>query len=126
MRAQASVQEASAIIDAEVRIPMYQGPDWKPGLAPVAYLRVIKVLKGHVPEYDAAVVYTNSCDVSLTVEGQKVRILLIGEGVFRAEQPTNGGGVSDIMAFNAEVDRIVGDVRGSDFARFPGEEPPPL
>lgn len=105
---------------------MYDGPDVKPGLTPVAYLRVIKVFKGGVPEYDAAVVYTNSCDIGLTVEGQKVRILLVGEGVFRAEQPMNGGGVSDIMVFNTEVDRIVGKACGSDFARFPGEEPPPL
>lgn len=124
-RAQVDYKRAAVGIDAEVVSPMRFGSDWKSGLTPIAYLRVIKTWKGSVPQSEVPVVYISSCDIGLVAKGEKVRILLTGEGVFRADQNMNGGGVLNMKAYQAEIDRLVGKRRSPALAHFPGELPPP-
>lgn len=124
-QAQSSFAGASVVVDAEVISPMRFGADWKEGLVPMAALRVIRSYKGHVADDVIPVVYITSCDVSLEQKGRRVRIMLLGDGVFRSEQGMNGAASSDLTEFNREVDRLVGQRRASAFARFPGEEAPP-
>lgn len=123
-RAQASFRAASAVVDAEVEMPMRLGPDWKPGFIPAASMRVLKKWKGRVQE-TVLVVYATSCDIAFEQKGQKVRVLLTGEDVFHADQGMNGASVSELAIFNAEIDRLIGSRRSHTFAHFPGEEPIP-
>ncbi len=124
-QAQSSFRNASAVVDAEVTSPMRFGADWKEGLVPMAALRVIRTYKGHITDDTIPVVYITSCDMALERKGQKVRILLLGNGVFRSDQGMNGAAVSDLAEFNREVDRLVGQRRAPSFAKFPGEVAPP-
>lgn len=118
-------RRASAVIDAEVVVPMTFGADWKPGLTPIAYLRASKVWKGRVDRDAVPIVYITSCDIGLVTKGEKLRILLTGDGVFRADQGMNGGGVAELKTYNAEIDRLAGQRRPSAVAHFPGALPPP-
>jgi len=100
------------------------GADWKPGLIPFAYLRALKVYKGRIDPFMVPVVYLTTCDIGLTEKGKKLRVLLSGGGVFRAELTMNGGGISDLSAYNAEIDRLVGLRRSAALAHFPGVPAP--
>ncbi len=118
-------RRASAVIDGEVVAPMTFGVDWKLGLTPIAYVRASKVWKGRVEREAVPIVYITSCDIGLVTRGEKLRILLTGDGVFRADQGMNGGGVAELRAYNAEIDRLAGQRRPSALAHFPGESLPP-
>jgi hypothetical protein len=118
-------RRASAIIDGEVVAPMTFGVDWKHGLTPIAYVRASKVWKGRVERDAVPIVYITSCDIGLVTKGEKLRILLTGDGVFRADQSRNGGGVAELRTYNAEIDRLAGQRRPSALAHFPGALPPP-
>lgn len=123
-QAKSSFEESSAIIDAEVILPMDSGKNVQEGLAPIAFLRVIKSYKGEAGSDIVPVVYISSCDISLEEKGQRVRVLLVGNEVYRADQGMNGAGVSDLAEFNRELDRLVGQRRVASFAQFPGEVAP--
>lgn len=123
-QAQSSFEQSSAIIDAEIISPMDTGKNVRDGLTPIAFLRVIGSYKGKFETDIIPVVYINSCDVSLEEKGQKVRILLVGNEVYRADQGMNGAGVSNLAEFNREVDRLVGQRRAASFAQYPGEVAP--
>ena len=118
-------KRASAVIDAVVVEPMKFGPEWKPGLTPTAYLKVLKVWKGHVGQELVPIVYITSCDIGLECKGERLRILLTGNGVFRADQGMNGGGIVDLSTYQAEIDRLAGGQRPSTLMHFPGAIPPP-
>ncbi|MEI5687775.1 hypothetical protein [Sphingomonas kyungheensis] len=118
-------KRASAVIDAVVVEPMKFGPDWKPGLTPIAYLKALKVWKGHVGQESVPVVYINSCDIGLKRKGERLRILLTGDGVFRADQGKNGGGIVDLTTYQAEIDRLVGRQRLPALFHFAGAIPTP-
>ena len=124
-QAQSSFDRSSAVIDAEVISPMDPGKNVREGLTPMATLNVLKVYKGKLPSNTVPVVYISSCDISLEEQGQKVRIMLVGNQVYHADQGMNGAEVSDLVAFNREVDHLVGQPRGSSYAKFPGEVTPP-
>ncbi len=96
------------------------------GREPTAYLRVIRNWKGRVPEGRVVrLLHLSSCDVALQTKGQKVRLLLMGDGVFRAGLAMNGA-AADQSVFNREIDRLAGQPRAGDMAIFPGEgELPP-
>lgn len=111
---------SSAVIDAEVIQPMKFGADWKPGLTPIAYLRAIRVYKGRVHPDMVPVVYISSCDIGLAARGQRLRVLLSGEGVFRAEQGKNGGGIADLPTYDAEIVRLLGRRKPAGVAHFHG------
>lgn len=96
------------------------GADWKPGLTPIAYLRAFRVYKGRVHPDMVPLVYITSCDIGLATKGQKLRVLLSGEGVFRAEQSKNGGGIVDLATYEAEIDRLLGHRRSAGVTHFPG------
>src|SRR5207248_8006010 len=81
---------ATTIVDGEVISPMAIGPNLPDGVMPVAYIKVSHTWKGHVDENIAPVAYMSSCDLSLEIKGQKIRILLNGTGIFTANQETNG------------------------------------
>lgn len=83
--AQQPFRRATAVIDAEVVMPMNAGAEWKTGLVPAATLKVIKVWKGHVSGDVALAVYISSCDIVMERKGQKFRILLSGSDIFHAE-----------------------------------------
>lgn len=123
-QAQSSFERSSAIVDAEVISPMDSGKSIQEGVAPIAFLRVIKSYKGEVGGDIIPVVYISSCDISLEEKGQMVRVLLVGNEVYRADQGMNGAGVSDLAEFNRELDRLVGQRRVASFAQFPGEIAP--
>ncbi|WP_131599755.1 hypothetical protein [Sphingomonas sp. 37zxx] len=118
-------KRATVLIDAEVIEPMSSVSDSKPGLTPTAYLRVLKTWKGGVQPDLVPVVYISSCDIVLERKGERLRILLIGEGVFRADQGMNGGGVIDLPTYNAEIDRLAGQRRSTAMDQFPGALPSP-
>lgn len=118
-------RRASAVIDAEVIAPMRFGPDWKSGLTPIAYLWASKTWKGRVQQDGVPIVYLTSCDIGLTAKGEKLRLLLTGEGIFRADQGMNGGGIVDLPTYNAEIDRLVGRRRSPALAHLPGALLPP-
>lgn len=96
-----------------------------PGSVPAAMLRVIKTWKGKADD-EVIVVYLSSCDITLEQSGQKMRILLNGDGVFRAYQSMNWGIGGDQADFNAAIDRLIGSKRPVTFTD-PGviEERPP-
>lgn len=122
--AEQAFRRAGLVVDGEVVTPMAFGPDWKPGSVPAAQIRVTKTWKGKADEF-ITVVYLSSCDIVLDQKGQKVRILLSGESVFRTDQQMNGGAGGDQAIFNAAIDDLIGDPRPANFASFPGEETPP-
>jgi hypothetical protein len=124
-QAQASFRRASVVVDAEVISPMRFDANWKEGLVPMASLRIIRTYKGRVNDAIISLVYMTSCDISLEQKGQRVRILLLGDGVYRSDQGMNGAAVSDLAEFNREVDHLVRQRRALYFAKFPGEEAPP-
>jgi|TARA_Y100000310_G_scaffold55535_1_gene50897 hypothetical protein len=117
--AQSAFERASLIVDGELVEPMAMDENgW--GAVPAAYLRVIKTWKGKAASETIIVVYRSSCDVSLEEDGQKMRILLLGDGVYWADQGMNsalGGHQAD---FNAAIDRLVGNERPANFVSFPG------
>jgi hypothetical protein len=123
---------ASAVVDAEVETPMLFGPAWQPGLMPAAVLRVIKRYKGKF-QFEGLdivqLVYAEGCDIALDRKGERIRILLNeGPGAFRALQIANRPVAARETAqveFNAEIDRLVGSPRPTDYAAFPGEIPRP-
>jgi hypothetical protein len=119
-------RRASVAVDAEVVEPMGFGSEWKPGFAPIAYLRITRVWKGTIQEEVFPVVYITSCDISLEKKGEKLRILLTGKGVFRADQTMNGAGVRDEETYQAEIDRLFGHKRSPALAHFPGAIAPPV
>jgi len=119
-------KRASAVIDAVVIEPMNFGKEWKPGLTPIAYLKASKIWKGHVEQESVPVVYITSCDIGLETQGEKVRILLTGNGVFKADQGMNGGGILDLTTYQAEIDRLAGRRRPPALMHFPGAIPPPI
>jgi hypothetical protein len=123
--AEQAFQRATLVVDGEVVMPMTLGPDWKPGLVPAARIRVIKTWKGKADGDHITVVYLDSCDINLEQQGQKVRVLLSGESVFRTDQQMNGGTGGDQVTFNAAIDGLIGNARPANFASFPGEELPP-
>ena len=119
-------KRASAVIDAVVVEPMKFGPEWKPGLTPIAYLKASKIWKGHVEQESVPVVYITSCDIGLERKGERLRILLTGDGVFRADQGMNGGGIVDLTTYQAEIDRLAGRRRLPALMHSPGAIPPPI
>ena len=121
-QAQEAFRQASLIIDAEVIEPMALGSEWQPGLIPAASLRVIAILKGKAENEFITVVYGSSCDIALFRKGERLRVLLLGEGIFQAEQILNGVAMPELKVFNAEIDRLAGRARPSEFSSFPGEE----
>jgi hypothetical protein len=123
-QARSDLSRASAVIDAEVIVPMRFGKDWKPGLTPTAYIKVLNIWKGTV-ERDLPLVYISSCDISLERKGEKLRILLLGNGVFRADRGMNGGGILNLMTYQAEIDRLIGQRRSRALMHFPGAIPAP-
>lgn len=116
-------ERASLVVDAEVIMPMTT--EMTPGSLPAAMLRVIKTWKGKADD-EVFVVYLSSCDIALEQSGQKMRILLNGEGVFRAYQSMNWGIGGDQADFNAAIDRLIGSERPVNFI-VPGaiDELPP-
>lgn len=102
------------------------GPDWKSGLTPISYLRISKTWKGRIQKDGGPIVYLTSCDIGLTAKGEKLRVLLTGEGIFRADQGMNGGGIVDLTTYNAEIDRLVGQRRSPALAHLPGAPLPPM
>lgn len=124
-QAREDFSRASAVIDAEVVEPMNLGADWKPGLIPIAYLKTLKALKGRVPQDLVPVVYVSSCHIALETKGERLRILLNGEGVFTADQSMNGAAVQDCATYQDEIDRLAGGRRLPALAHFPGAIPPP-
>ena len=90
------------------------------GVVPAAYLRVIKTWKGEAADDLIIVVYRSSCDVSLEEDGQKMRILLSGDGVYWADQGMNSAMGGHQADFNAAIDRLVGNERPVNFISFPG------
>lgn len=124
-QAREDFKQASAVIDAEVVETMRFGPEWKPGLTPIAYLRVLRVLKGKVEDDSVPIVYISSCDIGLANKGEKLRILLTGNGVFRAVQGLNGAGLRDQTTYRAEIDRLAGHRRPPALMHFPGAVPLP-
>jgi hypothetical protein len=119
-------KRASAVIDAVVVEPMKFGAEWKPGFTPIAYLKASKIWKGHIEQDSVPVVYITSCDIALEQKGERLRILLTGDGVFRADQGMNGGGIVDLTTYHAEIDRLAGGRRRSALMHFPGAIPPPI
>jgi hypothetical protein len=109
-------ERASLVIDAEVVAPMATGVS--PGSVPAAMLRVIKIWKGKAGN-EVTVVYLSSCDIMLDQRGQKMRILLEGDDVYRASQSMNWGIGGDQADFNAAIDRLIGSARPVTF-RDPG------
>jgi hypothetical protein len=105
-------QLASLVVDAEVVMPMTT--EMTPGSVPAAMLRVIKTWKGKADD-EVIVVYLSSCDITLEQSGQKMRILLNGDGVFRAYQSMNWGIGGDQADFNAAIDRLIGSKRPDTF-----------
>jgi hypothetical protein len=75
-------RRASAVIDAEVVAPMTFGPNWKSGLTPIAYLKPMKTWKGRVDPDEVPIVYLTSCDIGLRTKGERLRLLLTGQGNF--------------------------------------------
>lgn len=124
-KARDNFRRASAVIDAKVVLPMRFGQDWKAGLTPIAYLNPTRIWKGRVQHYDVPIIYLTSCDIGLRTKGERLRILLTGEGVFRADQGMNGGGSGDLATYNAEIDRLVGKRRSAALAHSPGARPLP-
>lgn len=118
-------KRASAVIDAEVVEPMKFGSDWKPGLTPIAYLRTSKIWKGRIAQDIVPIVYISSCDIGLERKGERLRVLLTGDGVFRADQGMNGGGILDLSIYQSEIDRLAGGRRSRVLAHFPGAIPLP-
>jgi len=124
MAAQAYAQ-ATTVVDGEVVVPMALDQNLPDGALPVAYIKVTHTWKGHVEDGIAPVAYVSSCNLGLESKGQKVRILLQGEGIFTADQSANGSeAVDEGDAFNREIDRLVGAPRPVDFTN-PGGPPPP-
>lgn len=124
-QAQDNFKRASVVIDAQVIEPMKFGKEWKPGLTPIAYLKIMRIWKGRIRQEVLPVVYITSCDIGLETKGERLRILLTGEGVFTADQSMNGGGVLDLKTYQAEIDRLAGQRRSNALAHFPGATPPP-
>jgi hypothetical protein len=123
MAAQA-LASATTVVDGEVITPMFIGPP-PDGTMPVAYIKVSHTWKGRAEDDIATVAYETSCDIFLETKGQKVRILLNGEGIFTASQFTNGAeAVYERDSFNREIDRLLGATRPADFTN-PGGPPPP-
>ena len=124
--AQAAFEQATIVIDAEVLSPMRIGGVPRRGREPTACLRVIRNWKGRVAEGRVVrLVHLSSCDVALQTKGQNFRLLLMGDGVFRAGMAMNGA-AADQAVFNREIDRLAGQPRIGDIAVFPGEgELPP-
>lgn len=89
-----------------------------PGSVPAAMLRVIKIWKGKAGN-EVTVVYLSSCDIMLDQRGQKMRILLEGDDVYRASQSMNWGIGGDQAGFNAAIDSLIGSARPVTF-RDPG------
>jgi hypothetical protein len=123
--AEQAFAKATTIIDGEVVSPMTIRPDLPEGVVPVAWIKVSHTWKGQVEENVASVAYMSSCDLSLEIKGQKVRILLYNTGIFQADQEMNGHvAVYQQAEFNREIDRLVGSRRPTDFTE-PGSPPPP-
>lgn len=122
--AEEALASATTVVDGEVISPMLA--EVPPGgTLPVAYIKVSRTWKGHVEDDIAPVAYLSSCDVFLGTKGQKVRILLHGDGIFTADQLTNGAeAVYERAAFNREIDRLLGAIRPADFTD-PGAALPP-
>jgi len=114
--ARQSFGRAALVVDAEVEASMHLGDDWKPGLLPVARLRVLRVLKpdgpGIVEDSRIAVAYLDSCSIAFTRVGQRVRVLLDGGGmIFVADSGMNGAAIWDEtlgVLFEREIDRLAG------------------
>lgn len=122
--AREAVASASAIVDGEVISPMMAGPV-PDGALPVAAIKVSRTLKGRLDDEIIPVAYFSSCDVALETKGQKLRILLSGDGIFTASQGENGfEAVYERAAFNREVDLLLGSSRPTDFVD-PGAPAPP-
>jgi hypothetical protein len=121
--AEEAFAKATTVVDGEVISPMAVEP--VEGTLPVALIKVTHTWKGRVDENIAPVAYASSCDISLEIKGQKVRILLNGTGIFTADQETNGRvAYEQGDEFDREIDRLVGAPRPADFTS-PGGPPPP-
>lgn len=116
--------QASLVVDAEVASPMSLTADR--GQLQVAFLRVIRRIKGPGDvEEVISVVVTSSCDIQLLKKGERVRILLSdGPNLFTASMAMQGPLTYRESAgseFNAEIDRLAGGQRPSGFSAYPGE-----
>lgn len=120
---------AALVVDAEVEAPMHLGDDWKPGLLPVARLRVLRVLKpagpGIVEGSSIAVAYLDSCSIAFTRVGQRIRVLLEGgASILVADSGMNGAAIWDEKLgalFDREIDRLAGMPRPPDLAPLGAE-----
>ncbi len=120
---------AALVVDAEVEAPMHLGDEWKPGLLPVARLKVLRVLKpsgpGIVEDSRIAVAYFDSCSIAFTRVGQRVRVLLNGGApIFVADSGTNGAAIWDEKLgemFDREIDRLAGVSRPTGLAPLGAE-----
>lgn len=120
---------AALVVDAEVEAPMHLGDDWKPGLLPVARLKVTRVLKpdgpGIVEDSTIAVAYLDPCSIAFTRVGQRVRVLLGGGApIFVADSGMNGAAIWDAKLgalFDREIDRLTGVPRPSGLAPLGAE-----
>ncbi len=122
--AEQALASATTVIDGEVITPMFDGPP-PDGTLPVAYIKVSHTWKGHVEDNIAPVAYFSSCDIFLGTKGQKIRILLNGDGILTASQFNNGEeAFNEQDAFNREIDRLLGATRPADFTN-PGGPPQP-
>jgi hypothetical protein len=122
--AQRAIASATTIVDGEVISPMAIGSELPEGALPVAYIKVLRTWKGKVEDDMAPVAYVSSCDLGLETKGQKIRVLLSGQGIFTADQENNGRhAVQQREAFDRQVDRILGAPRPADFTAA-GTPPP--
>lgn len=120
---------AALVVDAEVESPMHLGDDWKPGLLPVARLKVLRVLKpdgpGIVADSRIAVAYRDSCSIAFTHVCQRVRVLLEGGGmIFVADSGMNGAAIWDEKLgalFEREINRLAGVPRAPGLAPLGAE-----
>ena len=120
--AQRAVMQADVIVDAIVIEPMRISNVPK-GTFPGAYLSVVRTFKGK-PQPVLAVVFTNSCDILLAKEGEKVRVLLSGKDVYRADGILNSLPGPRPPEYNrqfaAAVDRILRKPRRQGYSILPG------
>lgn len=127
--ARAEYAKATAVLDAEVDLPMSSGAGMGPGLMPAGTLRVIRSYKGgQSPGEIIAMVYFSSCDIPFFRKGERIRVLLMGgPDLFRADQLANGPAVEGEGAqleFNAEIDRLARTPRPAGFSTYPSEIDP--
>lgn len=115
--AEQSFADADVVVDAVVKMPANTDSQLM-GVMPFAGLETTKVWKGEVGHM-FGVIGISLCDIPLTRQGARYRILLtrVDDHLFTVNASMNGLDLRDRAAFDQEIDRLVGNRRPLEFAR---------